>query len=63
MLDALIDWFDKDFKILEKNNNKILIKVKDSSNAIKCNLLMGLAHLKLSTYYTAFFIALKCTAH
>ncbi len=35
MIDALIDWFGKDFKILEKAENKILIKVKVNEKAIK----------------------------
>lgn len=35
MIDALIDWFGKDFKILEKNEDKILIKVKVNEKAIK----------------------------
>ena len=35
MLDALIDWFGKDFKILEKNEDKILINVKVNKTAMK----------------------------
>ena len=35
MIDALIDWFGKDFKILQKTDDKILINVKVNEKAIK----------------------------
>lgn len=35
MMDALIDWFGKDFKILDKADDKILISVKVNEKAIK----------------------------
>jgi predicted DNA-binding transcriptional regulator YafY len=35
MVDSLVDWFGKDFKILEKIDSKILINVKVNETAIK----------------------------
>lgn len=35
MMDTLIDWFGKDFKILQNENGKILINVKVNETAIK----------------------------
>ena len=35
MLDALVDWFGKDFKILQKDADRILINVKVNETAIK----------------------------
>ena len=34
-LDAVIDWFGKDFKILQKTDDKILINVKVNKTAMK----------------------------
>ena len=35
MIDALVDWFGKDFKILQKTDEKILIRVKVNETAMK----------------------------
>lgn len=35
MVDALVDWFGKDFKILQKTDEKILIRVKVNETAMK----------------------------
>ena len=35
MLDTLVDWFGKDFKILQHDNEKLLINVKVNETAIK----------------------------
>lgn len=35
MVDALVDWFGKDFKILQKTDEKILILVKVNETAMK----------------------------
>ena len=35
MLDALVDWFGKDFKILQKEKERLLINVKVNETAIK----------------------------
>ena len=35
IIDALVDWFGKDFKILQKENDRILINVKVNETAMK----------------------------
>ena len=35
ILDAVVDWFGKDFKILQKTSDKILINVKVNETAMK----------------------------
>ena len=35
MIDALVDWFGKDFKILQKDDDRLLINVKVNKTAMK----------------------------
>ncbi len=36
MMDALVDWFGKDFKILEKTEDELIIKVRCNAYAMNC---------------------------
>jgi predicted DNA-binding transcriptional regulator YafY len=36
MMDVLVDWFGKDFKILEKTDETLIIKVRCNAYAMNC---------------------------